>query len=114
MKMLEFIALLIGTGGGTAWLTAIWTKKRSGAEADKILGEAYGDLIKNLQAEIGRLSDRVNNQEARELRYLEIISTKDKTELGLRTRIKDLENEIKALSSEIITLRIINDKPNHG
>lgn len=108
MSVTEIIAL-IGTGGCSAWLTAWYTKKKTNAEADKILGDAYGILVKNLQDEIRRLSDRVTNQEKRELRFLEMISTKDQNELGLRVRIKELENEIKSLASEITTLRTINN-----
>lgn len=109
MSTSEIIALCIGTGGVTSLITAWYTKKKTSAEADKIIGEAYGNLVKNLRQEIDRLSDRVTNQEKRELRYLELISTKDQTELGLRLRIKELENEIKSLASEITTLRTINN-----
>lgn len=108
MNPMETILACLGSGGLSAALTSWYTKKKTSAEADKIIGEAYGDLVKNLRGEIDRLSDRVTNQEKRELRYLELISTKDQTELGLRVRIKELENEIKSLASEITTLRTIN------
>lgn len=110
MEMIETILLVIGTGGGAAWVSAFLTKKRSNAEADQIIGKTYGALIRNLKDEITRLADRVTNQEKRELRYLEIISAKDQTELSLRVRIKDLENEIKSLASEITAMRTMNNK----
>jgi phage host-nuclease inhibitor protein Gam len=109
MTTLEIISLCFGTSGGSALFTAWYTKKKTSAEADKIIGEAYGSLVRNLQEEIHRLSDRVTNQEKRELRYLEMISSKDQTELSLRVRIKDLENEIKSLASEITAMRTINN-----
>jgi hypothetical protein len=113
MKLIEIIGLCLGTGFGSAWITAWYTKKETNAKADKIIGDAYGSLITNLRDEVDRLYVRVSNQEQRELKYLEMISNKDSAELALRKRIKELESEIKSLASEITNLRLLNKKSAH-
>lgn len=110
MKIIEIILLCLGTGFGSAWITAWYTKKETTAKADKIIGDAYGSLITNLRDEVDRLYIRVSNHEQRELKFLEMISNKDNTELALRKRIRDLENEMKTLASEITNLRNIKIK----
>ena len=97
MDIIQLIIALIGTAGGSYWISAWATRKKLNAEAERILGEAYGALVKDLRSEVDRLTERVSNQEKRELKYLEIIAQKDNTELQLRIRIKELENEILIL-----------------
>lgn len=87
----------MGTSGATAIITLWFTRNKTNAEAERIMGEAYGGLVGDLRKEIDRLLSRVDNLEKRELKYLELIAQKDNTELALRVRIKELEAEIENL-----------------
>lgn len=97
----EIIAMVIGSGTTGSLITAFVNKSKNKADAQSIIGQAYGNLIDELRQSISFQGEQIKGLQEREVQYLKIINAHQDVERELRHQIKTLE----------ITLAIRNHKP---
>lgn len=92
--LFDLITLVIGSGATGSVITAFVNKGRNKAEAQNIIGQAYGDLIDELRQSINFQGEQIKALQDREIQYLKIINGHQETERELRGQIKALETKL--------------------
>ena len=59
---------ILGTAGGSVFLTHLFTRAKTNAEVSHLVGKTYLDALENLRKEVFRLEKRVHELE-NELNY---------------------------------------------
>ena len=59
---------ILGTAGGSVFLTHLFTRNKTNAEVSNLVGKTYIDALENLRKEVFRLEKRVHELE-NELNY---------------------------------------------
>jgi|GEM_PF-3815060 len=90
----EIIAMVIGSGTTGGLITSFFNKGRNKAEAQSIIGQAYGDLIDELRQSISFQGEQIKGLQEREVQYLKIINGHQEIERELRQQIKSLETKL--------------------
>ena len=68
MNIYAHLLGILGTAGGSVFLTHLFTRNKTNAEVSHIVGKTYIDALENLRKEVFRLEKRVHELE-NELNY---------------------------------------------
>ena len=68
MNIYAHLLGILGTAGGSVFLTHLFTRAKTNAEVTHLVGKTYLDALENLRKEVFRLEKRVHELE-NELNY---------------------------------------------
>lgn len=105
---INLIITIFCSFGFGAILTVIATRKKTNAETKLFTTEMYSTMLSDLRAQIGMLVSQMDKQaqqiinlQNKESQYLKIINEHQKKERELTERVKELEQKLTQLQTQI-------------
>lgn len=98
------LQIIIGTIGSFAFgalITAWMSKRKMKAETQLAIAETYSALTGDLREQVRLQGEQILLLQKKETEYLKIINNHQKVERELRNRVKELEDQVKNLQTQL-------------